>query len=215
MTRRINAEGLAHLKRWEGLRLSAYKDVAGIWTIGYGSTGPHVKPGMKITEAQAEKLLRDDLDRFEKAVERLVKVPLTDNQFAALVSFAFNVGTGAFEKSTLLKRLNAGDYDAVPGQLMRWVNAGGRKVQGLVNRRAAEGGLWAKGSFVSSKDIGANPVPEPVVTKENISWGAGILAMMGSMFSGEGPVQYALAGVIVVAVAAGLFLFIRKRVLPN
>jgi len=214
MTRRINAEGLAHIKRWEGLRLSAYKDVVGIWTIGYGSTGTHVKPGMKITEAQAEKLLRDDLDRFEKSVERSVKVPLTDNQFAALVSFAFNVGTGAFERSTLLKKLNAGDYDAVPGQLMRWVNAGGKKVQGLVNRRAAEGGLWAKGSFVSSKDIQAKPEADPVVTKENVSWLAGILSMLGAMFTGEGPVQYALAAVIVAAFVVGGYLFIKKRVLP-
>src|SRR5690606_31851608 len=120
MTRRISAAGLAHIKKWEGCKLTAYKDVAGVWTIGYGSTGNHVKPGMKITQSEADALLRKDLDRFERSVSSHVKVPLNDNQFAALVSFSFNVGTGAFQKSTLLKKLNAGDYNAVPTELMKW-----------------------------------------------------------------------------------------------
>ena len=98
------------LKQWEGLRLTAYKDSGGVLTIGYGHTGPDVKAGMTITEAQAEMLLMRDLSRFEQSVERSVKVPLTDNQFGALVSFAYNVGTEAFERSTLLKKLNEGDY---------------------------------------------------------------------------------------------------------
>jgi len=214
MTRRINAEGLAHIKRWEGLELTAYRDVAGVLTIGYGSTGEHVKPGMRITEPQAENLLRQDLSRFEQAVERFVKVRLSDNQYAALVSFAFNVGVGAFERSTLLKRLNAGDYASVPAELMRWTKAGGRRVQGLANRRAAEAGLWAKGSYVTSRDVDAKPAPDPVFTKENISWGAGILGMLGSIFSGAGPVQYALAALIIIGLAVGGYLFIKKRVLP-
>lgn len=152
MIRQINSDGLAHLKRWEGLRLSAYQDVAGVWTIGYGHTSaagaPTVKAGMKISEAEAEQILRRDLNKFEARVERLVKVALNDNQFAALVSFDYN--TGALHKSTLLKKLNAGDYDAVPGELSKWINAGGKRVQGLVNRRASEAGLWAKGAFVST-----------------------------------------------------------------
>lgn len=142
MTRRINAAGLAHIKKWEGCSLSAYRDVANVLTIGYGSTGSHVKPGMRITEFQAESLLKNDLDRFERAVEKLVKVPLTDNQFAALVSFSFNVGVGALQSSTLLKKLNAGDYASVPSELMKWVNAGGKKVNGLINRRRADGALF-------------------------------------------------------------------------
>lgn len=105
---------------------------------------------MVITEEEAEQLLKDDLDRFERVVQDKVTVPLTDNQFAALVSFAFNVGTGAFQRSTLLRKLNAGGYDAVPEQLARWVHAGGRRLQGLANRRAAEAGLWARGAYVSS-----------------------------------------------------------------
>ncbi|CAM3509270.1 lysozyme [Agrobacterium radiobacter] len=157
MARRINAAGLSHIMQWEGKRLVAYQDVAGIWTIGYGHTTaagiPRVREGMRISDKEAEDILKNDLRKFEDRVSRLVKVPLTDNQFAVLVSFDFN--TGALHKSTLLKKLNAGDYDAVPAELMKWVNAGGKRVQGLVNRRAAEAGLWAKGEFVSSNTVEA------------------------------------------------------------
>ncbi|MGF6178882.1 lysozyme [Ensifer sp. 4252] len=107
----------------------AYRDVAGIWTIGYGHTSaasaPVVTPNMVITEAEAEAILRADLATFEERVSRLVKVPLTDNQHAVLVSFDFN--TGRLGKSTLLKKLNDGGYDAVPTELMKWVNAGGKR----------------------------------------------------------------------------------------
>lgn len=157
MARRINAAGLSLVKQWEGLKNTAYRDVAGVLTIGYGHTSaagaPTVTPGMAIGDKEAERILKDDLAKFEGRVERFVKVPLTDNQFAALVSFDFN--TGALDKSTLLKKLNKGDYAAVPVELMKWVNAGGKKVQGLVNRRAAEAGLWAKGNFVSSNYVPA------------------------------------------------------------
>ncbi|NOV20955.1 lysozyme [Ensifer adhaerens] len=148
MNRRINAAGLSLVKQWEGLKMKAYQDVADVWTIGYGHTSaagaPVVKPGMVITEARAEEILRADLAVFEGRVERLVKVPLNDNQHAALVSFGFN--TGKLHSSTLLKKLNAGNYDAVPAELMKWVHAGGKRVKGLVNRRAAEAGLWARGA---------------------------------------------------------------------
>ncbi len=157
MARRINAAGLSHIMQWEGKRLVAYQDPAGIWTVGYGHTTaagiPRVREGMRISDKEAEDILKTDLRKFEDRVSRLVKVPLTDNQFAVLVSFDFN--TGALHKSTLLKKLNAGDYDAVPAELMKWVNAGGKRVQGLVNRRAAEAGLWAKGEFVSSNTVEA------------------------------------------------------------
>ena len=160
MTRRINQAGLWHIQSWEGCKLTAYKDIAGVWTIGYGSTGKHVKPGMKISPEEAEDLLRRDLDRFEKRVDTLVKVPLSDNQFAALVSFDFN--TGALHKSTLLKKLNAGDYKAVPSELMKWVKAkvNGKltTVKGLQNRRASEAEMW-KTTKVSQ------PSPQPIPSK--------------------------------------------------
>lgn len=182
MARIINVAGLSHIKQWEGLKLKAYRDVAGILTVGYGHTSaagpPKVTAGMSITEAQAEDILRSDLRKFEERVERLVKVRLTDNQFAVLVSFDFN--TGALHKSTLLKKLNAGDYDAVPTELMKWVNAGGKKVKGLVNRRAAEAGLWAKGEFVSSNTVEAvKTVPTKDVAVVGGTGAAGAGATIG------------------------------------
>lgn len=138
----ISGRGLEVLKRFEGLQLKAYFCPAGVLTIGYGSTGPHVKMGMEITPAEAEKLLLDDVARFESAVNRLVKVPLTQGQFDALVCFSYNIGIGAFEKSTLLSVLNMGRYGEVISQFKRWNKVKGHVVNGLVNRREAEIGLW-------------------------------------------------------------------------
>jgi len=212
MARNVNAEGLKIIKQWEGLKLTAYKDGGGVWTIGYGHTSaagaPIVKQGMKITNEEAERILRNDLDKFEADVVRLVKVPLNDNQFAALVSFHFN--TGALGKSTLLKKLNKGDYKSVPSELMKWVNDNGKRVQGLVNRRSAEVGLWAKGSFVSSNTQHATPAKKEVLTKENITWGTTLISALG-LSQVSGPVAWALAGVIVIAVGVGVYLFIKSQ----
>jgi lysozyme len=159
--RHINEDGLAAIRRFEGLRTKAYKCPAGVWTVGYGHTSaagpPSVSAATVVTTKAAEEILKKDLEKFEGAVTRLVKVPVTENQFAALVSFTYNVGEGAFAKSTLLKKLNGGNYDAVPDELAKWTRAGGRKLTGLVNRRAAEAGLWAKGVHVSGREI----VPTP------------------------------------------------------
>jgi lysozyme len=136
----INAEGLNLIKRWEGLRLDAYICPAGVWTIGYGSTGDHVYPGQVITEPEAEELLRKDLWRFEDAVSSKVTVGLTDNEYAALVSFSYNVGCGAFQESTLLRRLNAGEPKprVFSEELPKWCKANGQTLQGLLNRRNDE-----------------------------------------------------------------------------
>jgi len=168
-SRRINVTGYDLIKQWEGLRTTAYKDSAGIWTIGYGHTAsagkPHPKSGMKITKTQAEDILMRDLGQYEQTVCDVVKVPLSDSQFAALVSFCYNIGADKFRKSTLVKKLNRGDYNAVPTELMKWTRAGGKKLQGLVNRRAAEAGLWVKGEFVASHYI----KPEHTDKKLNIA----------------------------------------------
>lgn len=154
MSRQVNALTISKLKEWEGLRLVPYQDDAGVWTDGYGNTHGVVPHGPAITQAKAEADLRRNLRSAAAAVDRLVKVPLTDNQFGALVSFVFNVGIAAFTVSTLLKLLNQGRYEAVPAQLARWnkVTVKGKKVvsRGLTNRRAAEAGLWATGDFVAS-----------------------------------------------------------------
>ena len=206
MTRQISQHGLDKLKQWEGLKTKAYQDSNGEWTIGYGHTAKAggLKPvkGMVITKEDAESLLLKDLTQFEAAVENNVKVKLNDNQFAALVSFAFNVGTGAFKSSTLLKKLNKGDYDAVPAELMKWVHTGKTKNQGLVNRRRAEGYLWMEGAFVTSKDI----VPEqkkenPVFNMKMVGQVAGAASGFGAIAAGSGPVQWALAAIMVIGVS--------------
>lgn len=145
MRRQINQAGLDLIKSFEGLRLKAYKDSVGIPTIGYGHIRG-VKMGQEITEAQAEEYLRADLEDAEKAVERLCSAKLTDNQFAALVSFVFNLGAGAFEGSTLRRKLNLGAYSEAAEQFAKWNKARVRGVltalPGLTRRRAAERKLF-------------------------------------------------------------------------
>lgn len=130
------------IKRFEGLKLETYKCPAGVLTIGYGHTGADVVCGMKITAEEAERLLRDDLRHFEWRVQQLVTVPLTQGQFDALVSFAFNVGLGALERSTLLRKLNAEDYKGAAAEFGRWTKAGGKDLPGLIRRRRAERQLF-------------------------------------------------------------------------
>jgi lysozyme len=133
---RTSDEGVNLIKGFEGLRLQAYLCPAGVWTIGYGHT-KGVRKGDVCTEEDAEQMLRDDLIGFERCVTENVEVPLAQNQFDALVSFAFNVGCGAFKGSTLLRKLNAGDPSA-SDELLRWTKAGGVEVDGLVARRHGE-----------------------------------------------------------------------------
>lgn len=147
--RKISRNGLSLIKRWEGLRLNSYTDVAGVWTIGYGHTKT-ARPNQTITETQAEALLLEDVAWAEEAINTYVTVPLTQNQFDALVSWVFNVGAdwvvmNGFKDATFIKELNKGNYEAVPAGLRLFVNAGGKRVQGLVNRREDEIRLWNKG----------------------------------------------------------------------
>lgn len=139
---KISEKGLKLIRDFEGCKLRAYRCPAGVWTIGYGSTGAHVYEGLTITQEQAERLLLEDLERFEDAVNDLVKVPLTQSAYDALVSFAFNCGIGALETSTLLKMFNDGEYKAAADQLLRWDKAGGKALPGLTRRRQAERDLW-------------------------------------------------------------------------
>jgi len=146
--RRTNAQGVQIIKSSESLRLRAYRCPAGKWTIGYGDTGPSVRPGLTITEAEAEERLARRLAfEFEPGVEQLLAVPVTGNQFSALVSFAYNAGLAALAESTLLRKLNAGDYDGASNEFPRWNkkrDASGRMIvlPGLTTRRAAERELF-------------------------------------------------------------------------
>lgn len=131
------------VKKFEGFRSKAYRCPAGVWTIGYGTTSG-VSKGQQVTQGEAELMLSTDLAVAINAVRNAVKVKLNDNQLSALASFVYNVGEGAFKGSTLLKKLNAGDYGAVPSELRKWTHAGGRMLVGLAVRRDAEAKLWNK-----------------------------------------------------------------------
>jgi lysozyme len=132
------------IKQFEGLSLSAYKCPAGVWTIGYGSTRG-VTQGMTITKDEAEQRLFEDMKDAEEAVNRYVTVPVTDGQRAALVSFAFNVGSGNLQRSTLLRRLNARQYDLAADEFPKWNKAAGRELVGLTRRRVAEQEMFENG----------------------------------------------------------------------
>ena len=129
-------KGIALIKRFEGLRTKAYADPVNIPTIGYGHTKGVKLNDPEITEAEADRLLAEDLKLYEGPINEMVKVPLTQGQFDALVSFAFNLGTGALRGSTLLKKLNAGQPCA--DEFLRWNMAGGKAMPGLTRRRQAE-----------------------------------------------------------------------------
>lgn len=142
MARKIGCAGLALIKQFEGCQLTAYRCPAGIWTIGYGSTGPHVQPGMRISQARAEQLLQEDLSRFEAIVDRAAP-SATQGQFDAMVAFSFNVGISAFSASTLLRKHKAGDFAGARAEFARWNKASGKVLNGLTRRRAAEAALYA------------------------------------------------------------------------
>lgn len=137
----INAAGLKLITTFEGRKLGAYQDSVGVWTIGYGHTKT-ARPGMTITQAQAEQLLQADLEEFEAAVTDAVGVSLNSDQFSALVSFCFNLGAGALFESTLLRVLNQGDFEAAANEFPRWNNAGNQVLLGLTRRRLAERALF-------------------------------------------------------------------------
>lgn len=149
----ISKRGVALIAKWEGFFPRAYRDPVGVVTIGYGSInnpqlGIRVKMGDTITKEKAVEWKMLEITQMEKQIARLVKVPLTQHQWDALVSFTYNCGIGNFSRSTLLKKLNKGDYNAIPAELMKWTLARRRsdnkyiRLQGLVNRRTDEARMW-------------------------------------------------------------------------
>ena len=181
---KISANGLRIIKESEGLRLNAYPDPGSRdghpWTIGYGHT-KNVKKGDRISKAKAEAFLRQDVEWAEREVSRL-GVDLSQNQFDALVSFAFNVGAGQFRSSSVARMAKAGRHDVVPSRLDLWVKNDGRVMRGLVNRRAAEGALYATPdnevdeTFAS---VPAKPVRGKPMQESRTAWAAGGQVMGG------------------------------------
>lgn|SRR5574341_287072 len=153
---KTNANGLALIRQWEGCKLTAYKDVVGVWTVGFGHTSmagpPKVTPGLKLTQAEADDLLVMDLIRYEVAVLRALKRDPSDNQFSAMVSLCYNIGENAFAASSVVKHFNAGDTAKAANAFLMWRKARNPKtgnlevVQGLLNRRQAEMALFLKPS---------------------------------------------------------------------
>ncbi|MBT9165106.1 MAG: Lysozyme RrrD [candidate division WS2 bacterium] len=142
--RRVTQRGLEFIKRWEGFSPVPYYCSAGVRTIGWGHVIKPTETLLRVSEQEAEALLVQDLFVAERAVLRLIRVPLTDNQFDSLTSFTFNVGSGALQRSTLRARLNRGDYD-VREQFLRWIRAGGKVIRGLLRRRIAEANMFEGG----------------------------------------------------------------------
>lgn len=196
MTRRIGAAGLSLVKQFEGFVPKWYRDPVGIWTIGYGHTDMAGEPkyatskDLVLTEAAATELLRTDIQKYADAISRAVKVPLTDNQFDALVSWCYNVGPDAAASSTLVRKLNAGDYAAVPSELARWNKADGKVLKGLTRRRAAEADLWLSGSHQPAR----RPQPAPLPPSPDEA-------------AGKAGGQGGVIGLIIAAIAAAAAIF--------
>ncbi len=146
--RKITSEGLELIKEFEGFSPKIYIDPAGLMTIGYGHLVQQEEIAIfqtGISKIQAEELLLKDVAKAQNAVLRLTKTTLTDGQYAALVSFTFNLGAGAYQRSTLRRKVNRQEHDEAPAEFRRWVWAGGKKLPGLIRRRNAEAKLYMTG----------------------------------------------------------------------
>jgi lysozyme len=178
------------VKQFEGLRLEAYRCPAGVCTIGYGHTtsagDPPVKNGMTITKQQADDILSRDLHKYEAAVERLLHQPVTQHQFDALVDFAYNAGVGNLEKSSLLKKVNAAQFNDVPAELMKWTKGGGKTLPGLVRRRQAEAAWWSKGNDHSANSEDQRTAPDPVPARTMAGSKQGNAAILTASFASVG-----------------------------
>lgn len=238
---RTSQDGLDLIKQFEGCYLKAYLCPANVLTIGYGHTTvagpPTVTDKMKITKAKAEEILADDLIGCEQDVDRLVKVDLTQHQFDVLVSFVFNCGAGALSKSTLLRRINASQFDKVPSELMKWTRGGGKELPGLVRRRRAEAALWrdlgndkpqtafrevpdepVAPSIVSSKEAnaaviagGASVIATASEVIPVIKQGTDVLPTLAGMFTQ--PITMVMVVVIVACIA--IWFWRRSRLLDE
>lgn len=208
----LSPKGLEHIKLYEAFRAEAYDDlrpsvrmqnggrIVGTLTIGYGHTGAEAWIGNKISEDDATRILLDDLRDFENDLQGLVKVPLTQSEYDALVGFVYNVGAANLRRSTLLRKLNAGDYDGSAAEFGRWVHSKGRRLKGLERRREAERALFlgiVRHAAMSITDmaaegeallmVGSRDVPDAVAERgvmKSLSRSKTIMANGAAMVSG-------------------------------
>jgi lysozyme len=230
---KTSKKGLDLIKEFEGLRLQAYKCAAGVWTIGWGHTSaagtPHVFPGMRITAAQAEAILIADLKQYEDAVLKAVKRDLTQGQFDACVSLCYNIGAGAFARSTVVRRINAGRMADVPAAIMMWTRAGGRELPGLVRRRRAEAALWrslveergtaGRADVAQVEEGGADVAPSKspaVVTAGGLAAAGGAAGAVAPLITGiANPWQFAGLALLILAAGVVTWLFASGRLTVN
>jgi lysozyme len=224
---RMSPDGRKKLTAREGVRLKAYKDSVGILTIGVGHTSmagpPKVVPGMTITNAESDAIFARDLVKYENAVNKAVKFPLTQNQFDALTSLCFNIGPTAFAKSTLVRKLNAGDILGAANSFLSWDKAGGKTLPGLTTRRKAERRQFLSGAAISPPPPSPEPEPAPppppptpapeppkTIPKSKTLWTVlvGFIASIAGALS-----DWKVATVICVFITLAAFLFIgRERI---
>lgn len=156
---KISRSGIDLITRWEGCKLSAYKDGGGVWTIGYGHTSaagaPEVKAGLKISLQDAKDIFTRDVVKYEAAVDKAINRPMTQGQFDAMVSLCYNIGPGAFAGSTLVRKFNAGDVAGAKKAFGSWIKDNGKVVKGLQNRRADEQNHFT----LPIPTMGAQPLP--------------------------------------------------------
>jgi GH24 family phage-related lysozyme (muramidase) len=167
----VNKATLDLIKQYEGCKLTAYQDIVGIWTIGYGTTaaadlGIIPSRGLTITQDRAEDLLRQGVDKFATTVDAMITTSVNANEFGACVSLAYNIGPTAFAKSTVLRELNVGHFDKAAAAFRMWNKAGGEVIKGLVNRREAEIKLFLT---PVSADMHTVTTPEGAGTQSTLS----------------------------------------------
>lgn len=211
----VNQATIDLIKQWEGCKLKAYKDVAGIWTVGYGLTSRagfiEVGPDTTLTQEEADYYLEKVVDDFASKIRPMITAPINENQFGAFVSLAYNIGVGAFKRSSALKRFNAGEGDRVTEAIRMWKKAGGKTVQGLVNRREAEVALFLMPvETVIRPKARSTPTQSRTVQTSVVQGATAVSGAVGALSALDGTVQtVAVIGCILIALMS-LFI-LRER----
>lgn len=213
----INKATIDLVKDFEGCKLTAYRDPIGVWTIGHGTTaraGLGIIPtaGMTITQAEADQLLADGLNKFADQIRPMINAGLNDNQFGACVSLAYNIGAHAFGTSSALKHINAGDYDKAANAILLWNKAGGKVLKGLVRRREAERKLFLTPVFEQAPafDERISPVQSTTMQASALQIASGAGAGIAALGSLSGTAQVVALGFAGIVVLAGLWIM-RER----
>ena len=213
----INKATIDLVKEFEGCKLTAYRDAVGVWTIGYGTTaraGLGIIPtsGMTITQAEADQLLADGLNKFADQIRPMITSDLNDNQFGACVSLAYNIGAYGFNRSTALEKINDGDYAKAADAILLWNKAGGKVLKGLVRRREAERKLFLTPVFeqLPAFDERISPAQSTTVQASALQIASGAGAGIAALGSLSGTAQVVALGFAGIVVLAGLYIM-RER----